>query len=102
MPAHDDVNQRVTGACDATIDVAQRFEFSDKRETPHDDQSPPAPAMPRDVANACKLLIALILLHATYGLGSCSSTARQKSAASVVDRLRGFSSSSPAAALLCR
>lgn len=28
----------------------------------------PAPAMPRDVANACKLLIALILLHATYGL----------------------------------
>lgn len=30
--------------------------------------SPLTPAMPRDVANACKLLIALILLHATYGL----------------------------------
>ncbi|GLT24281.1 hypothetical protein GCM10007933_37570 [Zoogloea oryzae] len=30
--------------------------------------SPMTPAMPRDVANACKLLIALILLHATYGL----------------------------------
>ena len=29
---------------------------------------PTTAAIPRDVANACKLLIALILLHATYGL----------------------------------
>lgn len=38
------------------------------QDTPTMIASPMTPAMPRDVANACKLLIALILLHATYDL----------------------------------